>query len=404
MTQWILHSVIILTIAIWGNQYFKSSLNATTYYSALIMKLAAGVTLGLIFKYYYTTGDTFTFFDQAVTFSQLPTNQYLTELFTSSNYEVTNSPRVLFFTKFLSFFALITNHSYWISTLYLSLISFFCSCIVVRELTSIYSNLRHIIIISFLYVPTIVFWSAGLLKGTLAFSALSVLIAYAISTYKLGEWQWKKILIGLLAIFVLFKVKHYLLITFILFIGILAFLVLIRKNKRTKIAAIVVLILAAGATQLIHPYLRIDRLKQTLYDNNQAISQKTDAIDRLDIQLADPDVRSLLKVLPSSIKTGLFRPSIFDRTPFWGWLHKIENTLLSVLCIFSLLLLIKEKPYIDWKLVIAGIAAIMILSTMLAMSTPNFGTLVRYKNPMMPYFFLLVSALPYTHFTSHREE
>ena len=125
MIYWIIHILIVGMISLLFYRQFHADFPGWVYWSSLLLKLAAGVVVGLIFFHHYEMGDTIVFFNNAVEISSLPLSDYLATLVSPSTYETTHQPRVLFFTKFLSFFTLITGNSYWLSSIYLSLISFF---------------------------------------------------------------------------------------------------------------------------------------------------------------------------------------------------------------------------------------------------------------------------------------
>lgn len=399
MIYWIIHIVILGSISMLFYQRFNAGFPLWIYLSGLILKLTAGISLGLIFYHYYQRGDTIVFFEEAKRVSELPFKEYFSTVFSPSNYTTSSHPRVLFFIKFLSFFTLITGNSYWISSLYLSIISFFSSWYFVISISRLFPSKKAVITFSFLFIPTIIFWSSGILKDTLAFSALlfmicTVLKIYANEKMKLLEW-----ILSIISIFLLLKIKHYLLISFILFIGLLIFMKFITKSFKHKLIACIVVIGAIVSTQFVHPYLRFERLALTVHETNQTILKKSDEENRLNISIDSPTINDILKAVPSAIQIGLFRPAIFDRSTIWGWFHRIENSILTLLFVLSILLYFKLKPDIDWPLISSSIIAILILSTLLALATPNFGTLVRYKNAFLPFFFLLCSILPYKYFT-----
>ena len=125
MMYWVIHILIVGMISLLFYRQFHADFPGWIYWSSLLLKLAAGVVVGLIFFHHYEMGDTIVFFNEAVEISTLPLRDYLTNLVSPSTYETTHQPRVLFFVKFLSFFTLITGNSYWLSSLYLSLISYF---------------------------------------------------------------------------------------------------------------------------------------------------------------------------------------------------------------------------------------------------------------------------------------
>lgn len=361
------------------------------YWLALALKLSAGIVLGLIFYQYYGSGDTITFFESAKNFN---------------GNSLDDQPRTQFFIYFIRPIVWFSGGSYWISSLYLSLISFVCTWYSVNILARLYPEIKSVIVLCFLFIPSIVFWSSGLIKDSLAFAVLSVAVTSAIKIYKTSRLTLLEIILLLASLLILLKIKHYLFITFLLFAGILISIMIFKKlNKRWSILlSLAILGLAMITTQFVHPYLEIDRIPWTLYENNQAILKKSNPEDRLNIEMEGDQWVDVFSNIPKAFHAGLMRPSILDKTSIWGWVHRVENFVLTALLMMSLILIMKSKSTIDPPLLIAAILCITMLAVMLPLSTPNFGTLVRYKNAYMPYLFLISSILPYRYLASQTGE
>lgn len=390
MINWVFHISFIAMLAFVAFRFVKADLPGWVFWASLIVKLAAGVVLGLIFYRYYGSGDTINFFEYAKNLEQ---------------FNEESQPRTQFFLFILKPIIAFSGESYWITSLYFSLISFLCFWYGTKVFSSFYPQLKWISAACFLFIPSIVFWSSGIIKDSLASASLIIAVVSSFKIYKKNKIQLLDILLILVSAFILLKIKHYLLIAFILFAGVLFTLMLFRKlSSLWRFASLIVIVAASFTTQFIHPYLEIDRIPWTLYQNNQAILEKSDSEDELNIELENETWQEVLSNVPKALHAGLFRPSLYDTTPIWGWIHRIENLMLTILIIMSLILSLKMKPHIDWSLFLASLIGILLLAIMLPLSTPNFGTLVRYKNAYMPYLFLISSILPYRYLTSKTEE
>ena len=311
----------------------------------------------------------------------------------------------VFFVSIIRPIVLLSGESYWITSLWLSFISFLACWRATSTLTVLYPKIRSLFVICLLLTPSVVFWSSGLMKDAIIFAAFVTVVSLVVKIHKHSKITIVDILLLLLGGFLLLKLKHYLLITSMLFFGIiLANRMLYQiKGKTRWIIAAISLIVIIGTTQYIHPYLRINRIAWTLYDINQTIHANEDET-HLDIVIVDASWNSVLTQIPKALHAGLLRPSILDTTPSWGWIHKVENLLLTLCMMLSILILIKKKIRIDWPLLTASAICILLLATMLPLSTPNFGSLVRYKNAFFPFLLLLTSILPFHYFYSDSVE
>ena len=405
MTYWIIHIIIIGLFSFLIYRHYLKEIPAFIYFSGLLLKLAAGLVLGWIFFNEYKSGDTISYYNKASALSSLPLKEYFGSLLKASTYEVTNQPRVLFFNKFLSFFLLITGGSYWISSLYLSLISFLCTCRFVEIVIKFFPALKKWIFISFFFVPTIVFWSSGIIKDSLAFGALLYLIAITLLLYFDKRPLISDLLISLISIFILWRVRHYLLIGFILFIGFLLFIKWVKSaNRKKRLIGGFFLVVSLILTQFVHPFLNLRALPNTFYTNNKAIIERTSEANRLDLAMQSSDWSSIIEVFPKALKVGLLRPSLFDKVPFWGIFHQVENGIMAIMMILSILIFLKQKPKVNRPIFIASFTIIFMMVALLAISTPNFGTLVRYKNPFFCFLFFLTGILPFQFFAIRKVE
>jgi hypothetical protein len=102
-------------------------------------------------------------------------------------------------------------------------------------------------------------------------------------------------------------------------------------------------------------------------------------------------VWSVLYQAPKALISGLFRPFLWEAWNVFQVLVAVENLILAALFLTSI-------P--RWKEIFTGGNSLLVLSVLvyvvllcvfLALSTPNFGTLVRYRVGFLPFFVLLMS-------------
>ncbi|SNT10903.1 Predicted membrane protein [Ekhidna lutea] len=390
MITWIIHIIIISSLAFLVFRKLKTSLPTWMFWIGLVMKISAGFVLGWIFYEYYGEGDTISFFEMAKSFDDFATEE----------------PRTQFFIRILTLLVYLSGGSYWITSAWLSFISFTAAWYATSQFSKAFPSIKVLTASCFLIIPSIVFWSSGILKDTLAFAAMMVLIAAILKWYKRINITVYDFIIAVISGYLLFHLKHYLIITCLIFGGLLVSVSLIKKVKsRWKwIIAAMVLALSLISTQFVHPYLKVEKLSWTIYETNRTILEKSDLEGQLDIEIKDASILAVIKEVPKALHAGLFRPSIYDKTPIWGWLHRIENFILTILIIMSVSLYFKRNPPVDTPLFVSALCCILLLAIMLPLATPNFGTLVRYKNAYMPYLFLICSILPYHYLSSKTKE
>lgn len=388
------------------------------FWVALFLKLMAGVSLGLLYQYYYAYGDTITYFEKGSQLAQLFFDDWVSYFnFLSNSSSVIfesgfeRQPRALFFVKIVSFFSIITSGNYWVSSLYFSGASFLAAFYLASIVSRAFEPHKNIIAICFLYFPSTLFWTSGIIKESLAAVALFCLVGLvfnAVSNKKLSVIQLLSIVFSAL---MLWKIKYYYAaVTFTALIAFVATYIVaekfqvIRSTKwlilLTYIISVVILIL--GVTQL-HPNLQLENLPGVVVKNYNAFTSISDVGAFIEYENLTPTFRSILYNSPKAILSGLFRPFLWETDGnILRGIYSIENLVVLLLLLFNLAYLRSIKNYKNFIMVISILFYVCTLVAFLALSTPNFGTLARYKSLVMPFLLLILMIKnPYIQKLSH---
>lgn len=401
MIFWVLNIIALVALSLVLYRQVWNELSPLVFSAALGLRILASIIAGLIFYRVYPGGDS-TFFYESAKFALEDHSIWsiIAGDFSPAGYA--RQPRVVFFIQILSVLLALTGGSYWLASLYFALISFAASLFFVVQFARLYPNLKLVAMLCFLFLPSVLFWSSTILKDTISYSALVIVIALILKVFHDSKIKWFELVLGAVCFLVLFKIKHYLLIISLLFAGITLSIYWFKKLSGIwrLVVAVPILVISLGMTQFVHPYLKVGRIPQTIYENNKTIIDKTSHENQLGIVVESPDWKSVLLEIPRSLYAGIFSPTVFEKTPKLGIVHKIENLLMTSLMFLSILSCLRLKPRINWKLVIPSIFCIAVLATLLAMTTPNIGTLLRYRNAYLPFLFLILSILPFQYLTS----
>ena len=104
----------------------------------------------------------------------------------------------------------------------------------------------------------------------------------------------------------------------------------------------------------------------------------------------DGTVSGMLRVAPMSIFTAIYRPLPWEVGSPMMVISAVENT---ILLIFTLLLIIRLNPFKFFREILSEpLFTFSILFTLLfgfgvGIASTNFGALVRYKIPLIPFYF-----------------
>ena len=369
----------------------------------LILKIVSGLCLGFIYKYHYGGGDTFQYFREAETIANYLMNfpsqvipiyfntAEVSELF--SQIIFFEQPRALLFSKIISVFYIFSGGSYWIISAFLSMISFFCIHLLVRELNKNFDGVEKVTAISFYFLPTFVFWTSGLLKESLAIGALAVAVAMVLRIKRTQKYvvlsYWIYFIVSSI---LLWELKYfYAAIAIPLLISLLLISADYEKIKFYPGILISVFVSGVFIASYLHYNLSFSRVLDVVYEN-YLLGIKNSESSAIHYYNFDGSWYGFLMNSPIALFSGLFRPFIFESSNLLQFLVAIENLGVLILLIIGTLKLrfrvLFHNPY-----VIAALIYIVSLAILLAYATPNFGTLSRYKAGYWPFFVLLTLAV-----------
>ncbi len=374
------------------------------YWHALAAKLSAGLLVGIIYGIFYTTGDTFSMFEWAKELSlqaRTDFSGFLNYLWSkrSAGY-FQGVERTLFFVKIMSVFALLTNDNYWISSLYLSLFSFLAAWRLTKIIWLNMPGLGIPAAIALLFFPSCVFWASGLIKESIAMTGLFYLAALFLQVWMKQKISLLNILCGVIAGWVAWNLKYYYIG---LFIPILFATWVTRKiiefrkidKLHTEVTIWVsVLLITVFTASFAHPNFSLNRILEVVVSNNLTSLQASSPANVIHFYNLKDTWLNIGLNSPWALVSGLFRPFIWEANTFLKFIVSVENLVLLVLTIMSLKSFSEIKKSPHRLLILAVLVYCTVLCVFLAISTPNFGTLVRYRIGFLPFLLAILINRP----------
>lgn len=310
-----------------------------------------------------------------------------------------NNYMIVRITTILSYLAL---HKYVILNLFFSMISFSGVWRLYRFFYEQYPHLHKQFAIAILYLPTFVFWSAGILKDPICTGAIGWI------TYALYEIFYKKknllsnVVIILIFGYLLYVIKVYILISYVPFF----FLYLVLKNVTLINSRILRVLLVTGLIVLaISMFTTVmkqlagtlgayggEDLAKNISTYQKAYAEQDNAASNFSLGVEfDGSTGSLLRVAPAAMIATLFRPFFWESKKLSTLLSSVESFFIMFFTLYVLykagplnfLRSIMRDPVILYCLLFALLFALFVGAT-----TANFGTLVRYKIPCLPFYII----------------
>jgi hypothetical protein len=396
-----LNLLALIAISIAGYRASRKSELLGYYWLGLGVKIVAGILVGLLYSQYYANGDSWVMFNEAKKLSNIAfssPNQFFAIYLKSdyaaiSEYAYAIQPRAAFMTKILGLLTILTGQNYWLSACYLSLFSFFGFWLAAN---TIYKLFKHKLaaVVPTLFFPSIVFWSAGVLKESLAIGSLAGVLAILTDTYYRRSINWLNMFLLLMGLLVVLFLKYYyaaiLIVSFTTVYTTRAFLPL-RGNKFIEFGALILIfsILMALAS-LTHPNFWPSRILEVLNDNYYQLHDKSFIGNVVEFQNLSPTVASFLYYSPKALFAGLFYPLWMTSFNMLKLASMLENWLLISAFIYVVRWFKMPKKEDDRLLLWTMILFIGMMAIFITFSTPNFGTLARFK---IGYLLVLVTLM-----------
>lgn len=376
------------------------------FWPALALKLGAGISLGMLYTHYYTIGDTFHYLDDGVAIARLARTdiaEYVRFLWHGdTTYPLWHilefqEPRALFLSKIISVLSLLANDNYWLVSAYFSLAAFAGAWRLAVVLGVLGTRVQIVGMVALLFFPSIVFWTSGVIKESLAMGFLYFLVAVFLKVWfnertRIGEW-----ILACMATWALWNLKYYYLAVLLPVVAtalVMKILILphvtFRKPWMVLPVWLIVFLVPLFAASLVHPNFYPERFLDVIYENYQAYTELSKPGDMVRFDALKPEAGSVVMYIPKALLSGLFRPFVWEGGNILKMMAATEN-------FFLLLLVITALP--AWhsffrgrhRLLIFSLAVYtVILCVFLTLSTPNFGTLARFRVGFLPFLLILV--------------
>ena len=311
-----------------------------------------------------------------------------------------------FFIKVLAFLNLASGGMGWLNGLYLSLFAFVSCWQLVRVLARVFPNTpAGAGAVAFLLWPSVWFWATGLSKEALLVGSGAWLTAlvleqlYGEPDARLPAW-WSRagwwLAVGTLA-FVHFKMRYFFaapLLAVLVGIALVRGLQ-VRGLARPRWAQAVALLAVLGSglwlAQQVGVAFSINKF------TNQVVRVYTSDLPNLvgrphfEYPNLRPTLESVLSYAPLAVGNTLTRPYLGEARELRLAAAGAENLLLLALLLAAAVGLLRGRPgHLPFVLGLGLLIFCIVLAALMGLTTPNLGSLHRYRSDLMPYLVLLL--------------
>ncbi len=400
--------------------------------TGLIAKLVGGIGLALVYTVYYPGGDTLQYYWDSLAFQKLMFVDFKSFWFVLNNKaEVANyyyfndetgypaycrDPKTWFVVKLSLFIVGLSMQSYLITTILCSAFSFIGIWKLFRVFVQEFPTIKKEMAISFLYIPSVFFWGSGLLKDTFTLAALGFFVSGAYSILISNKSVIRGLLTMILSGFIIISIKPYILVGLVPSLILWMIFKYIQKIEIATLRSISFPLLFILGIAFGYLFLQImgDSLQEYKLDSfldKAAVNQKDLKSDyhkgnSFDIGEFDPTVQGISSKFFIATFSAIYRPMIFEVNNVVMFLSSIENLLILILT-FRVLWYIRFFKFFKYvkshHLLVFSFSFAILFAFFIGLSTSNFGALVRYKIPCIPFYIASLYIIRHLH-TKYLEE
>lgn len=390
---------------------------------ALTVRIMGALAVGVIYQYYYEGGDTLAYHTHGSRhiWDAFMTNpRYGLDLLFSNG---THHPETLawsgkiwyfrdqqsfFVSRVAAVFDLLTFSSYSGTAVLFAVVSFVGAWLMYRTFYLMYPTFHRWLAVSCLFVPTVFFWGSGIFKDTITLAALGITTFCLYQIAIAGRIRMGYLLAILICFWTIYSIKIYILLCFLpaalLWIGIRYM-----ASVRQVVARVLLLpvgmaciaglgYLAVRQVALDDPRYNLSRIAETARVTAYDIGFWTgkDAGSRYSLGELDGTLQGMVRLAPQAINVSLYRPYLWEVNNPLMLLAALESFALLAITLY---VLARSRARVFRYLFNPDVMFCMVFALIFAfavgVSTYNFGTLSRYKIPLMPFFLVGLGLIYY---------
>ena len=388
---------------------------------ALVAKMAGALALGMIYQFYYEGGDTFNYFTYGSrhiweAFMESPVLGFKLLLNSGGAHDIETfnySSKIWYFkdqhsyliVRIAAFFDLFTFHTYSATSLFFSAFSFSGLWAMFQSVAKMYPDRVKWMAYMVLFIPSVIFWGSGILKDTITLGALGWTTYALINIITFKKRTPKYWIVLVLFSYLIFSIKTYIIICYIPMVFVWIYWGYQKKVNNPLVKVVVVPVLLVIFATLGYLTLRqissvsdkyaLDNIAQqaaiTANDIRYGWGARTGGDGGYDLGVLDGSWISMIRLMPQAINVSLFRPY------FW----EVRNPLMLLSALEALAVFVLTLRAIwngQWRSIIKDPFLVfcfsfsLIFAFAVGVSTFNFGTLMRYKIPFVPFYGVILFA------------
>ncbi len=400
------------------------------YLPGLFAKLGGGALFALIYMYYYSGGDTTAYFFSGVAMKSMLFEdpiEYMRQVFLGDNsiralhqyaampmrpYEyVFSDARTFQALRVSSVLALLTFNSYLIATLVIASLSFLGIWACYRTYVSYFPAISGKLAIGFLFMPSTIFWGSGILKDTFTFYAVCVWVHAVDEVFFKRRNIASRVVLMAFSAMIMIKVKPYIFMVIMpaTLLWVLYMRVVRLRNSLVRFVLVPVLVFSlvglsifilSRMGDLLDKFALDEALGSITNVQNDMATNSNYGDYKFDVGPMDGTWQGVLKKFPVATNAALFRPYPWEVRNVVTAMSGLENLFVLGLTVWTLLsagVRFSLRCIASNPLLLMSMTFSLLFAFVVGITTPNFGALVRFKIPLIPFYISSLYIILYFH-------
>ncbi len=411
-----IYLLFIFVVAYLLRNRYSTPATRKYFMPALTLKIVGAIALGFVYQFYYGWGDTFTYFHvgsryvwEAFLDSPLLAFKLIfagaeyepdTFYYASRIYTYGDLPSY-FVVRLAGFFDILTFHTYSATAVLFAVVSFTGIWALYSSLARLFPELTKPFALAVLFMPSVFFWGSGLLKDSITLGAVGWLVYAVVQLFFMKKKHPGLVVLALISLYILYIVKIYILLCIMPGIIIWLFQSFVKRIKSSIVRVVIGPVvfgvaLAAGFYAIVsigqsNAKYSFEQLAYTAEETARWLNYVGEVQGGSVYDLGDFDYTpaGMLRKFPLAVWVTLYRPYPWEAYNPVMMLSALESAfmffltlLVFVKCgVVNVFRYILSNPFVLFCMVFA-----ISFSFAVGISTYNFGSLVRYKIPMVPFY------------------
>ncbi|MEP7169738.1 MAG: hypothetical protein ABI855_10250 [Bacteroidota bacterium] len=402
------YALVFLTIIL-KSSFFKSEKISPKYFGfVFILKIFAGILLGYLYQTYFNGGDTYVFFNDAnkiftigkshpVDFFKMlfglgdrhAFDVYYNQLSGWNNYEYfyNDSKTIIRINAVIRIF---TFGYYNVHVVFFCFLSLTGLNGLFNVFSKVFPGKEKGIFISVFLIPSVLFWTSGILKEGILTFALGMFL-YSFTKIISERPSLKYIRSFGISLLLLVYLKLYTLL--MILPGMLAYFWSVKTNyKNTFVkfsASYLFYFIILFNLKYINPNYNFAEIIYWKQHNSIGYAKFMNSGSFVEPPLLNPNVQSIIKNSPHALLNAFILPN-------WNHIHNpfalsaaLENLLIILIIFISIFFSAKLKDY-QKPVFYLSLFFVFFLFTLIGLTTPLIGSMVRYKVPALPFLLSML--------------